>query len=233
MVHQSLETFYKQWLGQELKVEALQEAIKKAPQEVALQFEKEYSREPLTRGKNLLIFEVAKRYVLNFLKLEIKELKLGNRIRIQQVESSLKSRLHIPELNFPVYIHGNVDRVDTYNGLLRIIDYKTGKVLQNQVEIADWEALNTDYDKYGKTFQILTYASMLHDASPFTQAEAGIISFKNLQSGFLKFSQKDKDRKGVKDPVINEEVLQAFQEQLKQLLIEICDPDVPFLEKEV
>lgn len=233
VVHQSLETFYKQWLGQELKVEALQEAIKKAPQEVALQFEKEYSREPLTRGKNLLIFEVAKRYVLNFLKLEIRELKLGNRIRIQQVESNLKSRLHIPELNFPVYIHGNVDRVDTYNGLLRIIDYKTGKVLQNQVEIADWEALNTDYDKYGKTFQILTYASMLHDASPFTQAEAGIISFKNLQSGFLKFSQKDKDRKGVKDPVINEEVLQAFQEQLKQLLIEICDPDVPFLEKEV
>src|SRR5690606_6744102 len=93
VVHQSLETFYKQWLGQELKVEALQEAIKKAPQEVALQFEKEYSREPLTRGKNLLIFEVAKRYVLNFLKLEIRELKLGNRIRIQQVESNLKSRL--------------------------------------------------------------------------------------------------------------------------------------------
>ena len=234
VVHQSLETFYKQWLGQELKAEALQEAIKKAPEEVARQFEKEYSREPLTRGKNLLIFEVAKRYVLNFLKLEIRELKAGNSIRIQQVESNLKSKVHIPELNFPVFIHGNVDRVDNYNGLLRIIDYKTGKVLQNQVEIADWSALNTDYEKYGKTFQILTYASMLHDASPFPQAEAGIISFKNLQSGFLKFAQKDKDgRRGVKDPVIDGTVLEAFQEQLKQLIVEICDPEVPFVEKEV
>ena len=234
VVHQSLETFYKQWLGQELKAEALQEAIKKAPEEVARQFEQEYSREPLTRGKNLLIFEVAKRYVLNFLKMEIRELKGGNRIRIEQVESNLKSQVHIPELNFPVYIHGNVDRVDSYNGLLRIIDYKTGKVLQNQVEIADWSALNTDYNKYGKTFQILTYASMLHDANPFSQAEAGIISFKNLQSGFLKFAQKDKDgKRGVKDSVIDAAVLEAFQEQLKQLIVEICNPDVPFMEKEV
>ena len=234
VVHQSLETFYRQWLGKELTVEALQEAIRRTPQEVALQFEKEYSKEPLTRGKNLLIFEVAKRYVLNFLKMEIRELKEGNRIRIEQVESNLKSRVNIPELNFPVFIHGNVDRVDSYNGLLRIIDYKTGKVQQGQVEIADWSELNTDYDKYGKTFQILTYASMLNDASPFSRAEAGIISFKNLQSGFLKFSQKDKEGRGaVKDPIIDDSVLQAFQEQLRQLIIEICDPEVPFLEKEV
>ena len=234
VVHQALETFYKQWLGKEISIEDLQAAIKKAPEEVALQFEKEYSKEPLTRGKNLLIFEVAKRYVLNFLKMEIKELKEGNVIKVVQVESNLRSRVSIPELNFPVYIHGNVDRVDTYNGGLRIIDYKTGKVQQAQVEIADWDRLSSDYDKYGKTFQILTYASMLNDQSPFENAEAGIISFKNLQSGFLKFSQKNKEGRGaVKNSRIDQEVLNAFQEQLKELIIEICNPEIPFQEKEI
>lgn len=234
VVHQTLETFYMQWLGKEISIEAIQEAIKKTPEEVALQFEKEYSKEPLTRGKNLLIFEVAKRYVLNFLKMEIRELKEGNTIKVVQVESNLRSKVEIPQLNFPVFIHGNVDRVDTYNGLLRIIDYKTGKVQQGQVEIADWDQLSSDYDKYGKTFQILTYASMLHDQDPFATAEAGIISFKNLQSGFLKFSQKDREGRGaVKNSLINEEVLKAFQEQLKELILEICNPDIPFQEKEI
>ena len=234
VVHQTLETFYKQWLGNEISIEALQEAIKRTPDEVAFQFEKEYSKEPLTRGKNLLIFEVAKRYVLNFLKMEIRELKEGNSIKVMQVESNLRSRVDIPELDFPVYIHGNVDRVDSYNGLLRIIDYKTGKVQQGQVEIADWGRLASDYDKYGKTFQILTYASMLYDHTPFVNAEAGIISFKNLQSGFLKFSQKDKEGRGaIKNSLIDQEVLSAFQEQLKELIKEICNPEIPFQEKEI
>lgn len=234
VVHQTLETFYKQWLGQQLRIEGLQDAIKRTPAEVALQFEKEYSKEPLTRGKNLLIFEVAKRYVLNFLRMEIKELKEGNKVEILQIESNLKTQLAIPQLPFPVFIHGNVDRVDTSNGLLRIIDYKTGKVQQGQVEIAEWEKLNSDYDKYSKTFQVLTYASMLHAERSFAEAEAGIISFKNLQSGFLKFSQKDKEGRGAKkNSAIDAEVLEAFQQQLKELILEICNPDIPFQEKEI
>lgn len=64
--------------------------------------------------------------------------------------------------------------------------------------------------------------------------EAGIISFKNLQGGFLKFCKKDKKGQGAKKETdITFETLEAFKEQLKNLILEICDPETPFVEKEI
>src|SRR5690606_22462609 len=105
-------------------------------------------------------------------------------------EKEIKIPIQIPELNFPVYLKGTVDRVDNYNGTIRIIDYKTGKVEQNKVEIVEWEDMTTDYDKYSKSFQVLTYAYMLNELEAFSgSVEGGIISFKNLQGDyFLKFA---------------------------------------------
>ena len=235
VVHDTLECFYKQWLGQELSIDHLQKAILETPSEIEKQFKRHYTEAPMKSGKNLLIFEVAKRYVLNFLKSEIKSLKKGNSIKMLQVENKLKCPFSIPQLNFPVNLKGTVDRVDEFNGKIRIIDYKTGRVDQNKVEIVDWEEISSDYDSYSKPFQILMYACLLDDTKKITApVEAGIISFKNLKAGFLKFSKKDKNGKGAKkDPDITQEVLDDFKEQLKNLILEICDPNVPFKEKEL
>ena len=78
-------------------------------------------------GKNLLIFEVAKRYIYNFLRSEQQLLEKGCKLKILSIESNLKTEIKIPELDFPVYIKGKVDRIDELDGQLRIIDYKTGK----------------------------------------------------------------------------------------------------------
>ncbi len=235
VVHDSLETFYKRWEGRELRQEDLQQAIKEAPEEVKRQFMASYTRDPLTQGKNLLIFEVAKRYVTNMLQLDLRELQQGQRIRILQVERKLRLELPIKELDFPVYIGGLVDRVDQYGEVMRIIDYKTGKVEQRQVEVVDWEELNTDYDQYSKPFQILAYASMiLEETTHPAPVEAGIISFKNMKNGFLKFTKKDsKGRNARKETLIDETILEAYKEQLIQLIVEICDPETPFKEKEI
>lgn len=235
VVHDTLETFYKDWIGTEISVDQLQKAVDNATSEVSAQFKKTYTKDPLSQGQNLLIFEVAKRYVINFLKLEIKEVQAGNKIKVLQVENDLKTEILMENMKFPVFLRGKVDRVDEKNGVMRIIDYKTGKVEQSKVEIVDWNDLTTDYDKYGKTFQILSYASMLYGDQPFTgPTEAGIISFKNLQSGFLKFSKKDKNGQGAKkNPAIDQDVLEAYNEQLKNLISEICSPHIPFLEKEI
>lgn len=235
VVHNTLEAFYLPIRGQVLTLEQLEEFKKNTSKEVKFQFEKSYSKAPLTKGKNLLIFEVAKRYVTNFLNMEIDQLKNGISIQIKEVESNLKTALSIPELDFPVFIKGKVDRVDSANNVLRIIDYKTGKVLQNQVEISDWDLIASDYDKYSKPFQILTYALMLlgnHNDSG--SIEAGVISFKNLKEGFLKFSLKEKQgTKTIKNSNISKDILEDFQQQLNKLIVEICNPEEPFLEKEI
>ena len=235
VVHDTLENFYKQWTGQELKIRLLEKAILDTPSEIKKQFKRHYTEAPMKTGKNLLIFEVAKRYVLNFLRSEIKILKNGESVRLLQVENKQKCPFSIPELDFPVNLKGTVDRVDEFNGKIRIIDYKTGRVDQNKVEVVNWEDINSDYDSYSKPFQILMYACLLdHTQKIEAPVEAGIISFKNLKAGFLKFSKKDKSGKGAKkDSDITQETLGAFREQLKNLILEICDPNIPFEEKEL
>jgi hypothetical protein len=231
IVHDTLETFYKPLEGSFLSIEKLSEMKDRIHEQVTSEFKKTFKGGTFNKGKNLIVFEVAKRYISNFIDREIVEIETGNTIKISKIETDLTLEIPIPELDFPVKIHGKVDRVDEYNGQVRIIDYKTGLVNQGDVEIIQWEALSQDY-KYSKAFQILAYALMMNKEIPINNAEAGIISFKNLGSGFLKFGTKT-SAYSKREQQINSETLENFTAELKKLILEICDPSIPFIEKEI
>lgn len=235
VVHNTLEDFYKPLINNTLTVETIKNLKKDIASKVSYHFKKEYKEGDITKGKNLIIFEIAKRYVSNFLDLEISELKAGNDIKILAIEANNEVIIQVPELNVPIKLVGKVDRVDQYNGVTRIIDYKTGRVEQNQVELVNWEDITTDYKKYSKSFQVLTYAYMMQKTNNISfPIEAGIISFKNLNSGFLKFAKKNKDGKGAqKDTFITSETIENFSTELIKLILEIYNPNIPFTEKEI
>ncbi|MFY0712228.1 PD-(D/E)XK nuclease family protein [Seonamhaeicola sp. NFXS20] len=235
VVHNTLEDFYKPFVGSFISVEIVQNLKKEVAEIVTHHFKDIYKEGDIKTGKNLIIFEIAKRYVHNFLDLEIRELKAGKQIKIIAIEAENKVSIEIPELDFPINITGKVDRIDEYNGITRIIDYKTGKVEQSDVEIVNWEDISTDYKKYSKSFQVLTYALMMQKSKDVKlPIEAGIISFKNLNSGFLKFAKKDKAGRGAKkNTLITQEIIDHFNNELKRLIIEICNPNIPFTEKEI
>ncbi len=161
----------------------------------------------------------------------MEDVNAGNEIEIVQIETKLTMNVPMDEIPFPVNLRGIVDRVDRYNGKLRIIDYKTGKVDKADVEITDWETITEDY-KHSKAFQILAYVAMISQEVDFHNAEAGIISFKNLTSGFLPFGTKTAPR-SPRNNEITEDVLSAFNVELTKLIMEICNPDIPFIEKEI
>ena len=232
IVHDSLQYLYEPYINSVLTKEILNNIKAKIASEVARQFSETFKGGTISKGKNLIIFEVAKRYAENLIAKDLFEVENGNVVKILHIESDLNFKLDIPELDFPVSIRGKVDRVDSYNGQMRIIDYKTGNVNQGDLELVDWTELSTDY-KFSKAFQVLTYALMLYGNEPFETAEAGIISFKNMAGGFLKFGTKDSARSRNKDQIINKETLARFSEELKKLILEICNPTIPFKEKEL
>ena len=234
VVHNSLEDFYKPFENKFLQIEDIKKMKSLIDTTITKHFAKEYKQGDITSGKNLIIFEIAKRYIVNFLNSEIELLKKGNTLKIVAIEVDNTVAIDIPELDFSINLTGKVDRVDELNGVTRIIDYKSGKVEQGNVEIVNWDLLNTDYKKYSKAFQVLCYAYMMKKQNLINlPVEAGIISFKNLKNGFLKFSEKESTNSRKKNQKITEETLQNFEKQLKSIIIEICNPEKNFEEKEL
>lgn len=236
VIHETLEAFYKPLINVVLTKPHIVKMKDSIDVTVAHHFKKHFKEGNLTTGKNLIVFEIAKRYIHNFLKKELEAIESGQQIKIIDVERKMKVPVAIPELSFPAYLNGTVDRIDECDGVLRIIDYKTGKVDKGKVEIVNWEDVLTDYDKYSKSFQVLCYAYMLNDCEHFsTPVEAGIISFKNLQAEpFLKFGKKDKTGRGADITTdISRETLEEFSFQLKKLIIEIANPEIDFVEKKI
>jgi len=224
IVHDSLQNFYEPFVSQELTSEMLNKCLEL----VDTEFKKSFKEGEFSKGKNLLIFEVAKRYIENLIHLDLSELKKGNTIKILAIETEVKTPLRNSSFNFPIYITGKVDRIDSLNNDIRIIDYKTGTVNASDLTIRDWSVITEDY-KYSKAFQVLTYSYMWKDNLAAKQMEAGIISFKNLSSGFLKFTDKTEGSR-TDHTQIDEQTIENFEPVLHSLIAELFDPTIPFIE---
>ncbi|NJB71315.1 hypothetical protein GGR42_001777 [Saonia flava] len=223
IVHDTLEELYMPFVGSFLTQENLMAIKTSIPKIVTSNFKKTYSDGDITSGKNLIAYNVVLKYIETFIQMEIHEVK-NHQIKIIGLEEKLEVKLNIAELDFPVILKGKLDRIDEKDGVIRIIDYKTGKVEARDVKLTDWEGLNNDYKK-NKAFQLLCYALMYNEKESFQTIEAGIYSFKNLKSGLLKFKAEN--------AYINEETLTNFKASLKELILEICNPEISFLEKEL
>ncbi|MEI7508213.1 MAG: PD-(D/E)XK nuclease family protein [Flavobacterium sp.] len=227
IIHGALEELYKPIIGKILIENDIKICIKNIDEEVLKQFKEVYKEGDIKKGRNLLAYEVAKRNVLNFLKLELESIQNGDQIQIIALEKHLERTLEHPNLPFSVKIAGNVDRIENHNGKIRIIDYKTGKVDKPSVTLKSWHGLTEDI-KNDKIIQILAYAFMYEPEAKGLEIEAGIISFKNLKNGFLPFIFKvDKGETNV----ISSTIMENYLEEIVVLLCEILNVDKAFEEK--
>lgn len=235
VVHYTLEAFYKPFVGQVLEGSKLEKLKAKIPKTVEHFFQKLFKKGDITQGKNLISFEIAKRYIHNFLDTEIQFLKDGNHIQLLAVEASVAYDFDHSEFDFPIKLKGNIDRVDICNGVQRIIDYKTSKVVQTDLNLVEWAHITQDYQKHSKSFQILMYAYLLNNTQPYDgPTVAGIFSFKNFKEGVLIFTKKNKPGpSALKQQHITKEILQAYEKQLVEMLKELFNPEMEFIEKEV
>ena len=227
IIHETLKALYSPFIDKFIAESDLENCFKLLDDEVLKQFKLVYKEGEIKKGRNLLAFEVAKRNVSNFLKMELDSLKNGDAVKIIALEETYQRELNHPALPFPVLIKGNVDRIELRNGRIRIIDYKTGKVEKSNVVLKSWNGLTQEL-KNDKIIQVLAYAFMFEKEAGDIPIEVGIISFKNLKSGFLPFGFKEE--KELNNTVTNE-ILKNYLEEIVILLNEIFNMNVPFEEK--
>jgi hypothetical protein len=231
VIHDVLEQLYEPFIGTFLSKENIVQMQQKTPDLLINLFEKHYKKGNIETGKNKLIFEVCKNHINRFLKQELHGINKGNRLKIIALEAELNCNITIEGINFPIYLRGIVDRIDEFNGITRIIDYKTGKVEAKQLKIGDFSVISEDY-KYTKAMQVMLYSFMYASTENvnLSKLESGIISFKNLNSGFLKMNFSEKLR-GI-DSHVSEERINDFMNETKTIIKEILNPEIPFIQKE-
>jgi len=227
-LHGVLEELYKEFIGKSLKAKDLKN-LKSSIEPLSRQFFMQaYKSGQLEFGKNLLSLKVAIRYLQRFLDEEIRLLeKEGCQVEILDLEKAMETALAIKTNGevLAVKLYGKADRIDRTNGLLRIIDYKTGRAEDRELNIREWDDFAFDY-RLNKAFQLLMYAYLFSrsgHSSP--ELQSGILSFRELNSVLkpvkVPIGDKSKDRLDFQD-------LKRFEKELQLLLQEIFNPKIGF-----
>jgi len=226
IIHGALECLYMPFVNEKLTIAMIDAMLQKYETEIVNQFQLNYSESADKHGKNLLAFEVAKRNVYHFLMLEKEMLESGDNVTIIGLEQKLETVLEDPKLPYAIKLSGIADRIEIRNNVVRIIDYKTGKVELNQVQIKEIVGITTDL-KFEKAIQLLMYG-LMYKSSTHLLIQAGIYSFKNRKSGYLLFGLRE-DK--ITNEFITDDLLIDFKAELISLLNTILDPETVFEEK--
>lgn len=183
-------------------------------------------KEDLKFGKNRLAFEVIKNYIFEFIREEISEIKQNEIIpfgfeRKTQIELTLDSTI-----KSSILLKGFIDRIDSYNGIIRIIDYKTGKVEASNLKFSEFIELFQN-PKLAKSLQLFTYTLLFSeetDFKPFLKnnlpVEPMIVTFKN-ENTYFNINYNGEQQLSIHD-------IQTFKEYLISFIQEIFNPNIPF-----
>lgn len=178
--------------------------------------------EDLSSGKNLLTRKMLVGMLQNFFQAEKEHLK--NKPELLQLEASLETALNNP-LQLELKLIGNADRIDKSGDLVRILDYKTGGVMQSDLSIRDLEQLMEP--QKAKAFQLCMYAYLYLKTHPEeTAVSSGIISLRKAKEWILPLKLKGKTS-------ITRDFIPEFETFMHALIAELFDPSVPFASREV
>lgn len=216
VVHDVLEWVYQPFRSKSVALDKLQELAAQVDYQIEDQFAQRFPTENLGRGRNLIMVELAKRFVQGFIRLDVEEMKKNGPVRILGLEERQLGKINVQGIDINIF--GVADRIDERDGVIRIIDYKTGLVRPPDLK-CDWDQITAD-SKYAKAFQLAFYkwAYCKDHAIEEGKVEPMIFSFRSQAEGYMPLVMGSSDQSFVG----------TFEGRLKDLVISMLDDMEPF-----
>lgn len=224
LVHYSLQVIYEKLVGKLLLESDLENSIKGIDQaiEIAIQNLK-HQPEFYEKGMNFIHKSIAKKVIHDILNYDLQLIKSGNSLKILALESNFENVEFFlnEEKTEKVNFYGFIDRIDELNGTIRIIDYKTAKTKDLKLKIEDKNI--EDYllsDAKKQAIQLCIYNYVAEKMAEF--------SGKEIQNGIWSFAEVNR---GVVPLEFVKGDLQDAMISIKNLILEILNPEISFEEK--
>ena len=217
-IHNILQHIYTPYIGRRADADGLRKALSELPTLMQQEFDSLFDHGRATEGRNHFMRNVAEAQISSLLRKEIALIDEGHNIEIVMLEQKLGPM----QLEGDIYLKGTVDRVDRLDGRLRIIDYKTGSLDDNEITYRSTPNRSGEVAIPGKWFQLMCYALLYSTLEERHKTfSAGIYPLRQLQSG-VRLASWDGDTD------VTELMIAEFKEMLIVRCRQLMDPTIPF-----
>ncbi|WP_282035592.1 PD-(D/E)XK nuclease family protein [Saccharicrinis aurantiacus] len=231
LFHEAIEKLYLNLLNQEIKSEHIDLILKDKKKIDAILHEsfEEYFTHTIDnsdfkdiQGQNVLIFDIIKKYIIQFLKAE----KENAPFTILGLEKVVNAEFKINSSTI-VNLGGTIDRLDGKDGSIRVIDYKTGAGDDKFSNIEDLFK-QEKHKKLKAIFQTLLYSSILqeNEKSPQTYIP-GVVWVKKIFTS-NDYSLKKGPARGKAETLTLNMVQDEFKDTLYTHLEDLFNANVAF-----
>jgi len=230
IAHETLKELYDPYVSKYINKNDYKEILDRLPIVLNKKFNKFYGGNLERTGYNYLIYEEIKKQCKEFLLLEKGLIHKGNILKIIALEEEIKYNLHIEGLPSKTKLYGFIDRIDEWNGQIRISDYKTGTVKKDKLKFFSDFAFDHSNNKknsdYRSLFQLLVYSYVYFKQNSLThKIKAGIMPLKTPKDYFYPITiSKEKNNN---DFLLNENFIH-FEKELLTIFTNLFDEKLPF-----
>lgn len=222
VIHNTLERLYDPYLNadinEELFTQRIQPTIKSILETV---IRKNYGQGLSDVGFNYLNMMSINSMLENYLKFEGQWVK-NHRLTVTNAEFELRSEIQAGGQTF--VLKGTADRIDHCDGIIRIIDYKTGTVHDQDVKVP--KDLTSLKDLPEKAVQLLIYKYLYLRQHPTTPPDTVSAAIFGLRYQQVVFELK------VEDDALNAHFMETMDGLLTDLFEEMINTDVPYRQTE-
>lgn len=224
IVHGALEDLYTPYIGHILHENDFKNIEKIKDKTLQEHFSKEYKDGHLDKGPNYLIYKIAERIVDGVLSKDTTTAK-ENEFVIRALESKHEVDFALTNGKI-VKLKGVIDRIDSVNNQIRIIDYKTGYAKDISVKTEEIETVYQKEDK-AKQLQLIFYAHLFYADKENLNKNIELCIYP------IKFPNKELIKLSVdKNTTIDYSIVENSTATMLTLIEEILNQEIPFKQPE-